>query len=76
MGQAVGVLEGGPAWRGGAVHEARPREVLRPVRLAVTGRRSGPPLHGLLGALGRDATVERLCAAIGLLTGEDWQGWT
>ena len=74
--RAVEILGARPSWSGEAVHEALPREVLRAVRLAVTGRRSGPPLHALLGALGREATVERLRAAIELLTGEEWQGWT
>jgi len=74
--QAIELLEARPSWNGEAVHAALPREILRAVRLAVTGRRSGPPLHALLGALGKDSTVERLRAAIELLSGEDWQGWT
>ncbi|MBI5502112.1 MAG: glutamate--tRNA ligase [Deltaproteobacteria bacterium] len=74
--QAIELLESRPSWNGEAVHDALPREILRTVRLAVTGRRSGPPLHALLGALGRDSTVERLRAAIELLSGEDWRGWT
>jgi glutamyl-tRNA synthetase len=41
----------------------KPRKVVGPLYVALTGRKQGPPLFELMGVLGRDGTVERLRAA-------------
>jgi glutamyl-tRNA synthetase len=41
----------------------KPRKVVGPLYVALTGRKQGPPLFELMGVLGRDETVERLRAA-------------
>jgi nondiscriminating glutamyl-tRNA synthetase len=74
--RAAELLDGVASWTAEALRDALPRETLHAVRLAVTGRRSGPPLHLLLGALGRDAALERLRAAAELLLEDDWSGAT
>jgi hypothetical protein len=42
-----------------------PRELLMPLRRALTGRDHGPELHFVLAALPADETLERLAAATG-----------
>jgi glutamyl-tRNA synthetase len=39
------------------------RELFHPLRLALTGRDSGPEMAGLVAAMGRDRAVRRLEAA-------------
>jgi len=39
------------------------RELFHPLRLALTGRESGPEMAGLIAAMGRDRAVRRLEAA-------------
>jgi glutamyl-tRNA synthetase len=39
------------------------RELFHPLRLALTGRESGPEMAGLVAAMGRDRAVRRLEAA-------------
>jgi glutamyl-tRNA synthetase len=39
-----------------------------PIRIAVTGRRVGPPLFEALEALGRERTLDRLRTALELVT--------
>jgi glutamyl-tRNA synthetase len=39
------------------------RELFHPLRLALTGRESGPEMAGLVAAMGKDRAVERLAAA-------------
>ncbi len=45
------------------------RDAAHPVRVAVTGRESGPPLFDALELLGRERTLERIDRAAGTLTG-------
>jgi glutamyl-tRNA synthetase len=42
---------------------AKGRELFHPLRLALTGRDSGPEMAGLLARMGKDRAVERLAAA-------------
>jgi glutamyl-tRNA synthetase len=42
-------------------------QMFSPIRVAITGRTAAPPLFGTLEALGREASLERLTAAILLL---------
>ena len=44
----------------------KPRVAFAPVRIAVTGRRVSPPLFESIELLGRDRTLARLTAALGL----------
>ena len=39
------------------------RELFHPLRLALTGRESGPEMAGLLSVMGKDRAVSRLKAA-------------
>jgi glutamyl-tRNA synthetase len=39
------------------------RELFHPLRLALTGRDSGPEMAGLLSRMGKERAVERLAAA-------------
>ena len=39
------------------------RELFHPLRLALTGRESGPEMAGLIQRMGKDRAVERLTAA-------------
>ena len=39
------------------------RELFHPLRLALTGRESGPEMAGLIARMGRDRAVQRLEAA-------------
>jgi glutamyl-tRNA synthetase len=39
------------------------RELFHPLRLALTGRESGPEMAGMLAAMGRDRAIRRLQAA-------------
>ncbi len=47
-----------------AEKELRPKEVLMPLRVALTGRDRGPSLHYLLAVLGREESAERLRRAL------------
>jgi glutamyl-tRNA synthetase len=67
-------LERLSGWSPEALREALPPEALPLVRLAVTGRRSGPELPALLAALGQAAAVERIRGAVESLEEEDWSG--
>jgi nondiscriminating glutamyl-tRNA synthetase len=51
----------------------KPREILMPLRLALTGREHGPELKFVLAALGRERVVERLNLALGTAAGMDQQ---
>jgi glutamyl-tRNA synthetase len=53
----------GELLRIGELHGLKLGKAQAPVRIAVTGRRVGPPLFESLVALGRDATLDRLRAA-------------
>ena len=58
----------GETWRGLAeelkrVSGKKGREIFHPLRLALTGRESGPEMAGLLARMGRDRAVRRLEAA-------------
>ncbi|TMD61774.1 MAG: hypothetical protein E6I87_01675 [Chloroflexi bacterium] len=46
----------------------KPKEVHMPVRIAVTGKRVGPPLFESMLLLGRERTLERLRDAIARLS--------
>jgi glutamyl-tRNA synthetase len=39
------------------------RELFHPLRLALTGRDSGPEMAGLLSSMGKERAIERLTAA-------------
>jgi glutamyl-tRNA synthetase len=39
------------------------RELFHPLRLALTGRESGPEMAGLVGRMGRSRAISRLSAA-------------
>lgn len=47
-----------------AEKELRPKEILMPVRVALTGLDKGPSLHYLMAVFGRQECVERLRAAL------------
>jgi len=51
----------------GAAHELKLGKAQAPIRMAVTGASVGPPLFESLEVLGRDATIQRLDAAIARL---------
>jgi nondiscriminating glutamyl-tRNA synthetase len=70
----AGQLERLPLWGREVLQAALPAEALPLVRLAVTGRRSGPELAALLAALGQAAAVERIRGAVESLEEEDWSG--
>ena len=76
---AVGAYEALPVpWTSAALHAAttdvaesvgrKLGKAQAPIRVAVTGRRVGPPLFESLEVLGRDRTLDRLRAAVDLLT--------
>ena len=52
----------------GTRHDVKLGKAQAPVRVAVTGRTVGPPLFESLEVLGREATIERLDAAVGRLS--------
>ena len=62
-------LAEGSCWRTSARrHGVKLGKAQAPVRVAVTGRTVGPPLFESLEVLGREATIERLDAAVGRLS--------
>jgi glutamyl/glutaminyl-tRNA synthetase len=50
----------------GAEAGVKPRELLMPLRLALTGCEHGPELHYVLAALDRHEALERVAAAVAL----------
>jgi nondiscriminating glutamyl-tRNA synthetase len=48
--------------------DLKPKEVLMPLRVALTGRDKGPALHYLLAVLGKQESVERLHRALNALS--------
>ena len=60
--------------RRGKERSASPRELLMPLRRALTGREHGPELHYVLAALSADATFARLDHALAQITSATTEG--
>ena len=72
MKDAAGIAEGLPwdsePWKAlteelKTVSGKKGRELFHPLRLALTGRDSGPEMAGLVARMGKDRTIQRLKAA-------------